>query len=157
MKPAFRSAALVLSAVFCGAGAFGLATNVVTPAPATPVREPDAAASIAASQAATRPLRVAANQQTYRDGSYTGPLEDAYYGLLNVRVDIQGGRIVDIQVLRYPSDNRTSRTINSRALPYLKSEVIQAQSVFVDMVSGATLSSDAFLRSAYMALRQARG
>ncbi|MGH7078755.1 MAG: hypothetical protein ACREFU_11745 [Acetobacteraceae bacterium] len=38
----------------------------------------------------------------------------------------------------------------------LESEVIQAQNVFVYMVSGATLSSNAFLRSTYSALRQAR-
>lgn len=182
MKPVSRTVVLVLSATFCGAAASGLANNFVTPPPAAPVRKPvepprpapigapkplSSAASIASSEAdiatpaatpaPTSPaVRVAASQPTYRDGSYTGPLEDAYYGLLRVRLDIQGGRIVDIQVLRYPSDNRTSRRINSLALPYLKSEVIQSQTAYVDMVSGATLSSNAFLRSTYMALRQAR-
>lgn len=178
MKPSSRTAVLVLSAAFCGAAAFGAAHNLATPPPATHVREPvgpshpapvgsskpgfhastapDTATPIAVPTAATSPERVAANPQTYRDGSYTGPAIDAYYGLLRVRIDVRGGRITGIHVLQYPSDNPTSRYINSQALPMLESEVIQAQNVFVYMVSGATLSSRAFLRSAYVALRQAR-
>ncbi|MGH6682085.1 MAG: FMN-binding protein [Bradyrhizobium sp.] len=181
MKPSSRTAVLVLSAAFCGAAAFGAAHNLGTPPPATPVRErvepshpaslgspkpvfhasaasttPDTAAPIAAPTAATLPERVGANPQAYRDGSYTGPAMDAYYGLLRVRIDVRGGRITAIHVLQYPSDNPTSRYINSQALPMLESEVIQAQNVFVYMVSGATLSSNAFLRSTYSALRQAR-
>jgi len=179
MKPASRTAVLVLSAAFCAAAAFGLANSLVSPPPPIPVREPiepphpappgapqqgtprpaPAAASTApdTATAASPFVRLAANRQIYHDGSYTGPLEDAFYGFLSVRVDIQAGRIVDIQVLRYPSDNPTSRYINALALPYLKSEVIGAQTVYVDMISGATLTSNAFLRSTYMALRRARG
>jgi uncharacterized protein with FMN-binding domain len=171
MKSASRTTVLVLSVAFCGAAAYGLANDLVTPAPAIPVRNPfepshaastassapGTAASTAAPTGTSPPLRIAANQQTLHDGSYTGSLEDAYYGFLRVRLDVQGGRIAGVQVLRYPSDNPTSRYINSLALPYLKNEVISAQTAYVDMVSGATLSSIAFLRSTHMALRQARG
>lgn len=116
---------------------------------------PELAASTTVRTGAPQLARVAANRQTYRDGSYTGPAIDAYYGLLRVRVDVQGGRISAVHVLQYPSDNRTSRFINTQALPMLESEVIQAQNVFVYMISGATLSSNAFLRSTYYALQQA--
>ncbi len=105
---------------------------------------------------ATPPIRIAANGAGFRDGSYTGPTANAYYGVIRVQAHIRGGRIVSVDVLRYPSDNWTSRSINSQALPYLESEVIQAQGVHVDMISGATLSSAAFLRSTLGALRQAR-
>ena len=89
------------------------------------------------------------------DGSYTGPAVDAYYGLVQVRVSIRGGRLVSVDVLRYPDDRGTSRFINSQALPMLQNEVIQAQSAHVWGISGATLTSQAYLRSVDAALRKA--
>jgi uncharacterized protein with FMN-binding domain len=98
-------------------------------------------------------LTTSSNQ--YRDGSYIGPTVDAYYGLVQVQADIQGGRLVSVHVLQYPADRSTSRYINAQALPVLDSEVVSAQSALVDIVSGATLTSDAYLRSLNSALRQA--
>lgn len=93
----------------------------------------------------------------YRDGVYTGPSVSAYYGYVRIQVQVRGGRVVGVRVLDYPSDRPNSRYINSRALPWLEQEVIRAQSARVHMVSGATLSSRAFIRSTAAALRQAGG
>ena len=114
---------------------------------------PDAATPPAAD--ATAALQVAAKSRRYRDGSFPGQIYDAYYGLVQVQANIRGGSIVSIDVLQYPADRRTSRAINSRALPLLEREVVQAQSTRVNMVSGATLTSDAFLRSLSDALATA--
>jgi uncharacterized protein with FMN-binding domain len=103
----------------------------------------------------TRAIGVAAAGSGYADGTYTGPTVDAYYGIVQVQAVVQGGRLVNIQVLRYPSDRRTSVFINRHALPLLRDEVIRAQSAHVDIVSGATLTSRAFMRSLDAALRQA--
>jgi uncharacterized protein with FMN-binding domain len=100
-------------------------------------------------------IELAGNAHHYRDGTYTGPAVDAYYGLVQVQINIQGERLVSVDVLKYPSDRRTSRSINERALPMLESEVITAQSARVDTVSGATLTSSAYLRSINAAFRQA--
>jgi uncharacterized protein with FMN-binding domain len=101
---------------------------------------------------------VAANSGTgYRDGSYTGSSENAYYGRVQVRVTIASQKIVGVTVLDYPQDRRTSRYINSQALPVLKREVIAADSANVDTVSGATLTSEAYIRSLTKALNQAGG
>jgi uncharacterized protein with FMN-binding domain len=89
------------------------------------------------------------------DGTYTGPTVDAYYGEVQVQAIVQGGRLTAIKVLRYPSDRRTSLYINRQALPRLRDEVIRAQSAHVDIVSGATLTSRAFIRSLDAALKQA--
>lgn len=156
MKSSTRTKVLVISAAFCGAAAFALAGRSGWPLLAGPAGGRNPPATGTAATSVTPPFRLAANSQGYRDGSYTGPSVGAYYGLVRVRVDVRSGRIVSIEVLQYPSDNPTSRYINSLALPFLKSEVIRAQNVFVDMVSGATLSSNAFLRSASAALREAR-
>ncbi|HUD19284.1 MAG TPA: FMN-binding protein [Patescibacteria group bacterium] len=92
----------------------------------------------------------------YKDGQFTGNSADAYYGNIQVKITIQGGKITDVQFLDYPHDRNTSIMINSQAMPYLKSEAIQAQSAQVDIVSGATDSSLAFRQSLQSALDQAR-
>jgi len=83
----------------------------------------------------------------YTDGTYTGPVVDAYYGLMQIQAIIKGGQLTSIRVLKYPSDRRTSIYINRQALPMLLNEVIRAQSANVNIISGATLSSEAFIRS----------
>lgn len=92
----------------------------------------------------------------YKDGSYTGDAADAYYGLIQVKAVIQGGKITDVQFLQYPNDRQNSIEINTQAMPYLKQEAIQAQSSSVDIVSGATDSSQAFIESLGSALSQAK-
>jgi uncharacterized protein with FMN-binding domain len=100
------------------------------------------------------PVQLATNGR-YRDGSFAGPAYDTYYGPVQVQVNIQGGRVVSIDVPVYPADRRASRNINGRALPMLQSEVISAQSARVNIISGATLTSEAYLRSLHAALGDA--
>ncbi len=94
---------------------------------------------------------------SYKDGTYTGPSVNAFWGEVQVQVIISSGRIKSVRFLSYPSDRRTSVTINSFAVPYLQSEAIQAQSANVDVISGATLTSEAFMISLQSALDNARG
>jgi uncharacterized protein with FMN-binding domain len=105
---------------------------------------------------ATRAAMTIAASSSYPDGIYTGPVVDAYYGLIQIAAIIQGGQLVGIKVLKYPSDRRTSVFINRQALPLLQDEVISAQSANVDIISGATLTSEAFIRSLGAALRKAK-
>ncbi len=92
----------------------------------------------------------------FRDGQYTGSVADAYYGNVQVKAVITGGKISDVQFLQYPSDRQTSVMINQQAMPYLTQEAIQAQSANVDGVSGATQTSRAFIESLSSALSQAK-
>jgi uncharacterized protein with FMN-binding domain len=92
----------------------------------------------------------------YRDGSFTGNVVDAYYGNVQVKALISNGRIYDVQFLDYPQDRNTSREINSQAMPILKSEAIQTQNANVDIVSGASATSQAFIESLTSALAQAK-
>jgi uncharacterized protein with FMN-binding domain len=91
----------------------------------------------------------------YKDGQYTGVVADAFYGNIQVKATITGGKISDIIFLQYPNDRRTSIDINTQAMPYLRSEAIQVQNAQVDIVSGATDSSRAFRTSLESALAQA--
>ena len=92
----------------------------------------------------------------YKDGSYTGSVADAQWGLIQVKAIIKGGKITDVQFLQYPNERNRSVMINSYADPQLTSEAIQAQSATVDVVSGATDTSDAFIQSLTDALSQAK-
>jgi uncharacterized protein with FMN-binding domain len=93
----------------------------------------------------------------YKDGSYTGPAIDAYYGEVQVQAVVQNGQISSLSILRYPSDRRQSLRISQQALPLLRNEVVKAQSARVNIISGATLTSRAFMRSLDAALIQAGG
>lgn len=93
---------------------------------------------------------------TYKDGTFTGSVADAYYGNIQVRAIIKGGKIVDVQFLQYPNDRSDSIAINQQAMPYLKQEAIQAQSANVNNVSGASDTSYAFVQSLTAALAKAQ-
>lgn len=90
-----------------------------------------------------------------KSGTFSGKREYAYYGYVRVQAIIQNGTLADIKVVEYPSDNGRSRYINSIALPYLIQETVSANTWKVDLISGATFTSVAFLRSLQEALKAA--
>jgi uncharacterized protein with FMN-binding domain len=110
----------------------------------------------AARELAVRIAMDVGSNARYADGAYTGPVADAYYGPLQIQAMVQGGRLVGLKVLQYPSDRQTSVLINRQALPMLRDEAVSAQSAKVDIISGATLTSKAFIRSLDGALSKAR-
>jgi len=92
----------------------------------------------------------------YKDGQYTGSSADAYYGFIQVLAVISGGKLTDVRFLQYPNDRSNSIYINSQAMPYLKQEALQAQSGNVNIISGATDTSQAFIQSLSSALDKAK-
>lgn len=92
----------------------------------------------------------------FKDGTYTGNSQDAFYGNIQVKAVISGGKITDVQFLQYPNNAARSLAINTLAMPNLKQEAIQAQNANVDIVSGATDTSNAFIQSLTSALTQAK-
>jgi uncharacterized protein with FMN-binding domain len=112
-------------------------------------------------QGNNQPAPTAAGNQNlttgrYKNGEYAGAAADAYYGIIQVKAIISNGQISDVQFLQYPNDRRTSIMINTQAMPMLRSEAIAAQSANVDIISGATDSSQAFVESLGSALAQAK-
>ena len=67
-----------------------------------------------------------------------------------------GGTISKVTVLQYPNGNGKDQEINGYALPILTQETVDAQSAQIDMVSGATVTSNGYLESLQSALDQAR-
>ncbi len=89
------------------------------------------------------------------DGTYTGDAEDTRYGPVQVQVTVSGGRVTDVQVPVYPTRQREDQEINAYAVPILVQEAISAQNAQIDYVSGATFTSDGYVRSLQSALDQA--
>lgn len=96
------------------------------------------------------------SQGSFKDGIYTGSIEDVFYGDIQVKATIAQGRLDTIEFLKYPDDQQTSIMINTQMMPILTQEAIQKQSSEVDIVSGATDSSEGFRRSLSDALSQAK-
>jgi uncharacterized protein with FMN-binding domain len=92
----------------------------------------------------------------YKNGVYTGSVEDAFYGIVQVQVTVANGKISDVSFLQYPNDNKTSQFVSSQAMPLLRQEAIQAQNAQVDIVSGASATSQAFQASLVNALAKAK-
>ncbi len=85
------------------------------------------------------------------DGWVTGSAVDMPYGTVQVKVLYTGGKISDVQTVQLPTDGH-SQFLSQQAAAVLHDEVVQAQSANVDMVSGATFTSTAYLQSLQSAL-----
>jgi uncharacterized protein with FMN-binding domain len=113
-------------------------------ASSSPSASPSASASASASASGLK------------DGSFTGQSVDTRYGPVQVKVTISGGKITAVDVPTYPTESFRDQEINQRAVPQLVSETLSAQSSKIDMVSGATFTSDGYAQSLQSALDQAR-
>jgi uncharacterized protein with FMN-binding domain len=85
----------------------------------------------------------------------TGPVLSTQYGPVQVRVTLQGDRIVDVAALQLPNDRSRSVEISNYAAPRLRDEALQAQSANIDVVSGATYTSQGYIKSLQAALDSA--
>jgi uncharacterized protein with FMN-binding domain len=66
-------------------------------------------------------------------------------------------RITAVSVPVYPDHTDRSVFINTQAIPILRSETLRAQRASIDLVSGATDSSDAYVQSLQAAILKAKG
>jgi uncharacterized protein with FMN-binding domain len=88
-------------------------------------------------------------------GSFTGQDFRNRYGDVQVQVIISNGRITDIKALQLPFDRARSAYISQVAGPMLRNEALQAQSARIDIISGATSTSESYAQSLETALQQA--
>ena len=157
--PTGTATALAAAAPTGGVAATGTATSAAA-APTAGVAATGTPSSAAAAPTAGVTATSTATSPTssgYKDGTYTGPVLDVNWGYVQVQATIQSGQISNVQFLQFPSDRRTSQRINSIANPELEQEAIQAQSANVELITGATLTSEGFQQSLQAALNQAKG
>lgn len=87
--------------------------------------------------------------------TFTGTAAQTRWGPVQVEITVEAGKISAVSVVQYPNENPRDQEINASALPILVEETTQAQSADIDMVSGATYTSEGYLQSLQSALDQA--
>jgi uncharacterized protein with FMN-binding domain len=85
----------------------------------------------------------------------TGPAVSTRWGPVQVEITVDGSTITDVAVLRYPDGNGKDQRINAYALPILVSDTLDAQSADIDMITGATVTSEGYVQSLQAALDEA--
>ena len=98
------------------------------------------------------PTTVATVPPTAAVTAFDGDVVNTQYGPVQVQVQLSGGAISEVAIGMYPNGDGRSQRINARALPELRSETLTAQSAQIDTVSGATYTSDAYIRSLQSAI-----
>ena len=121
----------------------------------TTTATPAATATVEATPEATPASTTPASP--YADGVYTGDgVSASHWGTVQAKVTIKDGVISNLSVVNYPHSTSLSIRIAQSVLPTLMKEVVTRQSSQVDIISGATLTSEAFAQSVQSALDSAR-
>jgi len=85
----------------------------------------------------------------------TGDVAQTRWGPVQVQLTTDAsGAITGVEVVQYPAGNHEDEQINAYALPVLVQETLDAQSADIDMVSGATVTSEGYLESLQSAIDQ---
>jgi len=127
-----------------GLAAFGAHTLVAAGQPSA-----SAAASASPGPTATSTPEPTAVAQTF-----TGPAINYFFGTAQVQVTMLNGHISTVVALQLP-DHGESAWISQQVEPMLRSEVLAAQSAQINLISGATYTSQAYAASLQGALDQA--
>lgn len=87
--------------------------------------------------------------------TYTGQTVQTARGPVEVRITVRSGKIISAAVPVHPGGDPQSDQINSYAVPLLVNETVSTHSDKIDMVSGATITSEGYLSSLQSALDKA--
>ena len=125
---------------------FGYHTSTAGPASTSVVAPPVAGSSGTAS---------GSNATSSSAKTYTGPSTDTRWGPVQVAITVTDGKITDVTVPVYPDGNPKDQEINAYALPTLTKSTLESQDGNVDMISGATVTSQGYATSLQGALDEA--
>jgi FMN-binding protein len=86
----------------------------------------------------------------------TGAAASTIYGPVQVQIMVKGGKVTAAKAVEYPQDTPRDSQINAFAIPVLDREAASVGSAKIDMVSGATYTSQGYITSLQSALDQAK-
>ena len=144
-----------LSSTTSIAGGVPQADPSVAPSKSTaakPTKQASAKPTSKPSASAT-PTQSAPQPSGATDGSFTGDAISMRYGVVQVKITVQNGKITDAQAVRAPSGSNDRYT--QMAVPRLRQQTIAAQSANIQGVSGASFTSYAWYQSLVSAIAKA--
>ena len=133
----------------------GAADQVTVPTTSKSATPAQAVPSASSSAESLPPTTSSTNDAGGSATTVTGSVADTRWGPVQLVLTVQQGKITDVDVVQYPNGNGRDQEINQYALPVLVQETLTAQSAEIDMVSGATVTSEGYLASLQSALDQA--
>jgi uncharacterized protein with FMN-binding domain len=125
-----------------GAASSAKLRAATTTSPRTPARSSHARARRGRAQTTSR--------------SATGAPVTTQYGVVQVRATTVAGSVTAVQTLVMSNDNPRSQEIDVQAEPLLHQEALQAHSAKIDLVSGATYTSEGYIQSLQSAIDATR-
>jgi len=78
------------------------------------------------------------------------------FGNVQVQVTVSNGKITKLVAVDYPNGDPRSYEISRYSIPVLGQEVLSAQGTSIDIVSGATYTTEAYAQSVQAALDKAK-
>jgi uncharacterized protein with FMN-binding domain len=84
-----------------------------------------------------------------------GDVADTQYGPVQVRITVSGGKVTAADAVKAPDSDANSRQIAANAVPKLNQAAVRAQSAQIDAVSGASYTSEGYIKSLQSALDKA--
>jgi uncharacterized protein with FMN-binding domain len=85
----------------------------------------------------------------------TGSAASTIYGPVQVQIVVKDGKVTAARAVVYPEETSMDEQINQFAIPTLSREAVSDDSAKIDMVSGATYTSQGYLSSLQSALDRA--
>lgn len=152
-RPGSGASALGGSALSGVSGSNGSGNSTSATASAPP--STSASSTPSAGTSTTTKTTTAKTGSGAKSGTFTGTSEETRYGAVQVAAVISGGKLTDVTVLQVPDNGGYEDQIVSIAVPELKSEALSAQSANIQVVSGATYTSQGYAESLQSALDQA--
>jgi uncharacterized protein with FMN-binding domain len=128
--------------------------TTTVPATTDPANTVPATAATTPTVPATRPS-TAAPTTAPAQRTFTGDDFPNQYGDVQVQIVVQGHQLVDVRPLQLPYSHSRSQEISQQAEPILRQEALQAQSAQIDLLSGATFTSESYAESLQSALDRA--
>ncbi|PFG21289.1 FMN-binding protein [Serinibacter salmoneus] len=87
--------------------------------------------------------------------TYTGDPIPVAFGTLQVEITVVDGAITRATAIDYPYTDPRDIQLNGEAIPILEAATLEAQSADIDLVTGATFTSQGYIDSLQSALDEA--
>jgi uncharacterized protein with FMN-binding domain len=87
----------------------------------------------------------------------TGPIITTPFSVIQVRVTLTGRQLTRVETVELSGSAARTQAINAHAEPILREEALEAGSAKIDVVSGATYTSESYRDSLQAAIDAARG
>jgi uncharacterized protein with FMN-binding domain len=105
---------------------------------------------------ALRPAATAEPTRRPGEKTATGPAITTPFSVIQVRATLTRGRLTGVETVELTGDGPHTDALNARAEPILRAEALKAGSADIDVVTGATYTSESWRESLQAAIDAAR-